>query len=113
MLQFACGFGELECAEALVEAKADIEAMDNNNNTALHYAAGYGQEESTKLLLKQCASLVQAERYLSLPKRDLSCSDLAGWALVYHAIPYTALPMDSVLQLTCCAQIEHCGLRPA
>ena len=38
-----------------MEAKADIEAMDNNNNTALHYAAGYGQEASTQLLLKQYA----------------------------------------------------------
>ena len=57
VLQFACGFGEMECAEALLEAKADVEAMDNNHNTALHYSGGYGQLETTKLLLKQYAQL--------------------------------------------------------
>ena len=54
-VQFACGFGETECAEALIAAGADIEATDNNKNTALHYAAGYGEEDSLHLLLKQCA----------------------------------------------------------
>ena len=54
-VQFACGFGELACAEVLIEHGANIEATDNNQNTALHYSAGYGQEEGTKLLLKQCA----------------------------------------------------------
>ena len=54
-VQFACGFGEMACAEVLLEHKADVEAKDNNQNTALHYAAGYGQLETTQLLLKQYA----------------------------------------------------------
>ena len=52
-LQFACGFGELECAEALLNAHASVDAVDNNHNTALHYAAGYGQIETVNLLLQQ------------------------------------------------------------
>ena len=51
-LHFACGYGELECATALINAKADLNAVDNNKNTALHYAAGYGQAESVKLLVE-------------------------------------------------------------
>jgi ankyrin repeat protein len=38
---------------ALIEAKAKLDAVDNNKNTALHYAAGYGQAESCRILLKQ------------------------------------------------------------
>lgn len=30
--------------------QAKLDAVDNNQNTALHYAAGYGQAESVKLL---------------------------------------------------------------
>ena len=41
----------------LLEAGAAVDAADNNSNTALHYAAGYGQDEGVALLLKQCAPL--------------------------------------------------------
>ena len=54
-LHFACGYGEMECAEVLINAKASINVGDGNDNTALHYAAGYNQEAAIKLLLKQCA----------------------------------------------------------
>lgn len=52
-LHFACGYGELECAEVLLGEGASIDLVDNNKNTALHYAAGYGQAKSVELLLKQ------------------------------------------------------------
>ena len=41
-LHFACGYGEKECTEALLDGGANVNATDKNNNTALHYAAGYG-----------------------------------------------------------------------
>ena len=34
---------------------AKVDLLDNNKNTALHYAAGYGQAESVKMLLERCA----------------------------------------------------------
>ena len=41
--------------QVLLSFGADVNASDNNKNTALHYAAGYGQDDGVKLLLKQCA----------------------------------------------------------
>ena len=52
-LHFACGYGELDCARALIAAKASLDIVDNNKNTALHYAAGYGQAVSVTLLLER------------------------------------------------------------
>ena len=54
-LHFACGYGELPCAEALIKAGADVDAKDGNENTPLHYAAGYGQAEAITILLNRCA----------------------------------------------------------
>lgn len=42
-------------AQVLIEAKAKLDAVDNNKNTALHYAAGYGQAEACKLLIQRWA----------------------------------------------------------
>lgn len=33
--------------------QAKLDAVDTNQNTALHYAAGYGQAESVKILLSR------------------------------------------------------------
>ena len=52
-LHFACGYGELECAEVLLAQGASVDLVDNNKNTALHYAAGYGEVQSVEMLLKQ------------------------------------------------------------
>ena len=52
-----CRYGEIKCAEVLLEAGASVDAADNNQNTALHYAAGYGQDDGVALLLKQCVAL--------------------------------------------------------
>jgi ankyrin repeat protein len=34
-----------------------VDALDKNNNTALHYAAGYGREDCVELLLKNGAAV--------------------------------------------------------
>lgn len=34
-----------------------MDAVDKNNNTALHYAAGYGRRECVELLLKNGAAV--------------------------------------------------------
>lgn len=51
----AVGYGEMECAKLLIAAKADVDIKDSNQNTPLHYAAGYGQADSVKLLLDRWA----------------------------------------------------------
>ncbi len=43
--------------KALIEAKCDINAVDENSNTALSYAAGYGNEDAVKLLLDHKADV--------------------------------------------------------
>ena len=40
--------------QALLEAGADANAKDENDNTALHYAAGYGNTDAAALLLDRC-----------------------------------------------------------
>jgi ankyrin repeat protein len=51
--------------QVLLSFGADVDASDNNKNTALHYAAGYGQDEGVKLLLKQCVDCqTQLARYV-------------------------------------------------
>ena len=47
----------MKCAEALLEARATVDALDKNNNTALHYAAGYGKKECVVLLLEHGAAV--------------------------------------------------------
>ncbi len=43
--------------QVLLEAGADANAVDANDNTALHYAAGYGNLEAAQLLLDKCVGL--------------------------------------------------------
>ena len=38
----------------LLDSGANIDAVDDNRNTPLHYSAGYGQAECVELLLKRC-----------------------------------------------------------
>ncbi|KAF2286343.1 hypothetical protein GH714_014751 [Hevea brasiliensis] len=56
-LHFACGYGEVKCAQILLEAGATVDALDKNKNTALHYAAGYGRKECVALLLENGAAV--------------------------------------------------------
>jgi ankyrin repeat protein len=50
-------FCQATCVEALLEAGVAIDAVDKNNNTALHYAAGHGMKDCVELLLKYGASV--------------------------------------------------------
>ena len=36
----------------LIEAKADVFKKDKNNNTPMHYAAGYGRVDIVELLVE-------------------------------------------------------------
>lgn len=45
------------CLQTLLEKGANANAKDKNNNTALHYAAGYGQADMVKLLLDHKADV--------------------------------------------------------
>nr|XP_025888949.1 ankyrin repeat domain-containing protein 2B-like [Solanum lycopersicum] len=78
-LHFACEYGEqtcrhlrlnsnssqssshrifrVKCAQVLLEAGAEVDALNKNKNTALHYAAGYGRKECVVLLLKNGAAV--------------------------------------------------------
>ncbi len=46
----------MQIVQALLEAKADLEAADVKKNTPLHYAAGYGRVEYVRMLLDAGAS---------------------------------------------------------
>jgi ankyrin repeat protein len=48
---------QVKSAEVLLEAGAAVDALDKNNNTPLHYAAGYGRKECVELLLKNGAAV--------------------------------------------------------
>jgi ankyrin repeat protein len=41
----------------LIEAKADASAKDKNNNTPMHYAAGYGRVDIVELLVEAGGSV--------------------------------------------------------
>ena len=43
----------------LIEANADINAIDKNKTTPLHLAARYGHDKIAKLLIEQGASVTQ------------------------------------------------------
>ncbi|TMX04179.1 hypothetical protein EJD97_011047 [Solanum chilense] len=49
---FLMALAKVKCAQVLLEAGAEVDALDKNKNTALHYAAGYGRKECVALLLK-------------------------------------------------------------
>lgn len=48
---------QVKCAQVLLEAGAKADALDNNKNTPLHYAAGYGRKDCVELLLKNGAAV--------------------------------------------------------
>ncbi|KAG0447454.1 hypothetical protein HPP92_028337 [Vanilla planifolia] len=47
----------VECVRVLLEAGAAVDAVDNNKNTPLHYASGYGKKECVELLLENGAAV--------------------------------------------------------
>jgi len=55
-LAYAIGADRRDAVKYLLDGKADPKSVDNNGNTALHYAAGYGRTELVEQLLKVCDS---------------------------------------------------------
>ena len=51
------GYGEVACITLLLDSGANINAVDDNRNTPLHYSAGYGQAACVELLLKRCVPM--------------------------------------------------------
>lgn len=43
----------LPTQQVLLDAGADVNVVDSNENSALHYAAGYGNVEAARLLLER------------------------------------------------------------
>lgn len=49
--------GRKECVQILLDAGADIEAMNNAGNTALHYAAATSKSECVRILIENGANV--------------------------------------------------------
>ncbi|XP_019101882.1 PREDICTED: ankyrin repeat domain-containing protein 2B-like [Camelina sativa] len=45
-LYLACSYGKVKCAKVLLEAGANLNAVDKNKNTPLHYAANCGRKKT-------------------------------------------------------------------
>ena len=106
-LHFACGYGELKCAEVLLRHGAAVDAADNNQNTALHYAAGYGQDDGVALLLKQCA-FAPLGRSTSRP---VACFEQLSKEIsdthTLKCIAHSPLPGAWLLCLMCISYLRH------
>ena len=62
-------YGELACAEALIDAGASVDATDKNSNTPLHYASGYGRKECVSALVEVSVRAREGSRFLRHPSR--------------------------------------------
>ena len=56
-LHIACNFGLYDIALKLIEAGADVNLVNNNNNTPLHLACHRNHEKTTSLLIKSGSDL--------------------------------------------------------
>lgn len=92
--------------QVLLEFGAEVDAADANLNTALHYAAGYGQADGVRLLLKQCVVLwcTSCVPQLSASGHavQLRCVHRLVAALTYRAIVECAQP----LLFMCCSKAD-------
>jgi cytohesin len=75
--------GNLETVRSLLDAGAEVDARDQSNETALHWAALAGHGRIVDLLLERGASVdAQADKTLWTPLHSLACAgDQAGIAL--------------------------------
>ncbi|CAL9238689.1 unnamed protein product [Arabidopsis halleri] len=56
-LHLACSYGKVKCAKVLLDAGANLHAVDKNKNTPLHYAANCARKRCIRLLLKKGATV--------------------------------------------------------
>lgn len=70
-LHYAVGVNRLDLLKVLMDARADPKVVDNEDNTLLHYAAGYGHAQTTDYFL-QCGLPVNAANKLGETPLDLA-----------------------------------------
>ncbi|KAG7588572.1 Ankyrin repeat [Arabidopsis suecica] len=58
---------KVKCAKVLLDAGANLHAVDKNNNTPLHYAANCGRKKCVRLLLKKGARVTLQSMYGKTP----------------------------------------------
>ena len=67
LLHYAAKENRLEVIEYLVSSGCDINAIDDDKQTALHKSAIYGHTESVKLLIDKGANVNQVDKHGNTP----------------------------------------------
>lgn len=73
-LMLAVKFDAKNAVVELIERGANIEALDENEHTALHFASYYGSTSSCKILLQNGANVSAKNKYGWTPLRMSACS---------------------------------------
>ncbi len=80
----------MACITLLLDSGANIDAVDDNRNTPLHYSAGYGQAECVELLLKRCVSACLCDTAFHFSRASCNCACIGGRPfpqLAPHTLP--------------------------
>ncbi|RSM03513.1 hypothetical protein CDV31_010444 [Fusarium ambrosium] len=96
-LHFAAHFNDLDAAKALLDNKADIDALDEDNNTPLHITVSERAEEVTNLLIARGARLNQRDRWFQTPLHT-ACMQ-KSWQIVRLLTQAEAIPNT----------VDYCG----
>ncbi|XP_049797271.1 putative ankyrin-containing lipoprotein Lxx09580 isoform X3 [Schistocerca nitens] len=75
MLVAAAEEGSVSKVRTLLAAGADVEAMDENHQNALHWAAGLGHVEVVRLLLEEGADVNARDRWRNTPLHQAAWND--------------------------------------
>ncbi|XP_049944780.1 serine/threonine-protein phosphatase 6 regulatory ankyrin repeat subunit B-like [Schistocerca serialis cubense] len=75
MLVAAAEEGSVSKVRTLLAAGADVEAMDENQQNALHWAAGLGHVEVVRLLLEEGADVNARDRWRNTPLHQAAWND--------------------------------------
>lgn len=74
-LHLACIYGHLDCAQILIEARADVNAQDDMNCTPLHMAASEGRLNCVAILLHTAADIDAEDINQETPLHHAAASD--------------------------------------
>ena len=66
-MHLACDIGNIEIVQLLLENGADIDVLDNDFMTPLHYASNRNHFKIIKKLIKYKAKINQSDKYNRLP----------------------------------------------